>query len=368
MPDKQTPGPMRQFIADDYLTPWGTELTPEDFVPLAAGSEHGGWTVSAMDLDGRVHEFRLEMKRDGYRAAGFRDGERIYDVRDPFTKQVLHLSQPPEWWYDRILSRDAQARIAGRRRPEAWESEDLEGAMTRMEMNAVAYRDERRSADSFQDLAHFQSWFDEFLAESPIDVEIRKVTTLPSMDLDFDEAVVLMGIHPGEDGDHVFYIPQFLREDRRTSHWFRTPDDPALARVDSFVIEASGRQVGGFATDGAASWEALVAAGAFEKPDTGGFGFDDWWVLHVVGTDIALIIPRHFTMLDIVLDRDGAELTVHATDKEIGADALYVEDRFRRQWGKWLDDTVELTEEEVSEGIERAEALAAAAQAGEVTE
>jgi hypothetical protein len=82
-----------------------------------------------------------------------------------------------------------------------------------------------------------------------------------------------------------------------------------------------------------------------------------WWGVRVVGTDVALIFPRNLTSVIVRTDGDGAEFHINTQPTWERAERNEAVDSFEREWGKWLDPDVTLTQAELEEGIKKAEAM-----------
>ena len=255
-----------------------------------------------------------------------------------------------------MATQDALGAEASRIDP--FEGDDIETTLKRAEFNIVFYGSSPTATQNYAKPSELESWFEDALERTTVKVEVQSLTA---------DAPERLRPHLGS--PLVFMGWENEEETGWTSTLFTYPVHPRFwwtAQVagdrdlppQTCTMRMSGSQVLSSRAF-ALSYEDLLAKDVVVFPDE-----DDsppnaplaaYWVAHVVGTDYALVFPKDFSHVRVDVDNDG--LLVHLTVQSIEqATALgRDEDSFARRWGRWLDEEVQLTAEELEEETQAAE-------------
>jgi len=119
-------------------------------------------------------------------------------------------------------------------------------------------------------------------------------------------------------------------------------------------VATEGKQIIGYCSDHVVPLQELRAScqlkTAVEPADLNKVK-SDWWGIYVADTDLAMVFPSSGWNIMVQTDCDGAVVDVDAAPTLYRKDINYANNRYERQWGRWLDPNVTLTEAELAEGL-----------------
>jgi hypothetical protein len=363
----------------NYLTrlgepAYGTSLLPSDFVPFASGPVRG-WTARARTAEGQDVQYVVWGRpgagedldtcpvrcgiRDDHDAPSADAVDGLRPLLDPF-RRTLGEPAPVQDWYDAICMEDAAWAVA-QRHQRRWGGAALDDVVTRVEHGISAYEQHEVAVSTFGSLADVQAWIDEALAKTQVRLEALVLTDFPYVPGEMRDGMLLQAV---VDDEVVGYAPIAVATNLDSAEWLDSPVAEIAPRPRA-ELRMSGATRMGMNARFVQAWgdvraQATLTGGAVPCPDP-----DGWLILGIIGTDIAVPVPAGAANLLIETDDDGAMvvISVHPSlERE-----KHHRDRagFERRWGRWLDDDVVLTDEELNEGIARAEQALRAALAKE---
>ena len=347
-----------RYLRSDYLPPYGTPLTPDDFKtlqPSSSGCQR--WGIQALDEQGNVIDWVITTTGIGSPfATATANGDHVM-CRDLATKRMT-LHAKVQRWYDWILFQDA----AGRAVPDDTDSQqvDMATSMRRIECGIVDYSQKEECLANFRRISDFQGWLNDVLAPTSVQVTAFDVTVPTDTEVPYLRSSEWQSdaLSPGrrlldEMEGTVTQLDLQCGPGMSPDEWIGQTAKKGLHF--GLLLRMSGSEFIGYAADGYVSYSELVASARLSRSDSHKPG--DWWGIHIKRTDFALVFPRRRSNLVIETYNDGS--TVHFVPwgtvyrgKENAARHL-----FERMWGKWLDPDTELSDMELAVGIARAEAM-----------
>lgn len=357
---------INDFLPQNYRPVYGTGITPHTFRPFK--TENGpGWVADGLTKNGEEGNYTIVLESDGSTEIASTDhpdgkslgletatcevvvgGERK-TIQHPYSKRIGGLASVADW-YDAIAIEDAQGRKAELTAP--WSGPDLDSTLTRVEHNIVAYGDDEIAVGAFSSAVEASKWLEDALSATQVRAEVWKIRNAFESD-EPDERTMLRRFK-NDDADGWAPIPfstGYISEEW-LQHFF------GKGQPNPFVhLRMLGSQRKSLNADYALSWKELNEAGELTRDD-GRLedGTDDWLVIHVVDTDVALPLPWPGANVVVHHDEDGAQVGIDVYATEVRTARHRKERAWESEWGRFLDDGISLTETEVSDGIKCAEA------------
>lgn len=350
-------GPLSARVRADYVMPPGADALID--AATAVAGRDPSWEVTALSDAGAPTRIRITRSAaEGYLASVVASGEPNATLRHPYDK-TAGLPAPLEDWIDAIALADA----AGRRviAQDRWAGEDAAAAVERIEHRIVAYTDEEIATGDIDEL---RAWFTDVLRTTTARVEVHDVGELPYVRAGDDADTTLLRAF---DGDEVVgWLPRAVSTDVDPAAWMV---DPITLRTGRTIpvhprcwVRTSGAATTSLTADHVVSWRELAAhPTALTRVDGAGSG---WVAVHVVGSDVALVFPLAEAHVRVRTDDDGATMLLSATAAAPCRDEHRRRGTFEREWGAWLDPSVELDDTTLAKGLERVADLVANAQGG----
>lgn len=253
-----------------------------------------------------------------------------------------------------------------------WEGDGVDSMLKRAASNVVARSRFRAPTTDFPTPRSLQQWLDECASSSPGKFEVAFTTRRPTLDYPLDPAdfYALAKMNPiGDDVAAMLSAAEGTPPDgddgRRWYPWPFNPvaspeawmsDEGLAPPVSTIKAHFNGPTVVDFQ-------DIMVADEGSLRPilhPANGPGGDeswDWYFVRIKGLDGWLIVPCREAVLSGEVDDDGATLSLSV------ASELRLEHNLRQRipiesmWGHWFQEDLPLTDEELDEGVARAEAL-----------
>lgn len=347
---------------------YGTTITPADFEWF---DEHDrfGWILRGKQLDGIDVDFIMWVKRGtdletsttmfcSTRDVSDSSGN-LQPLPDPFRSTIGECGAVQDW-FDAICMVDAENE-ANKRSARLWGGAEFSDVMTRVEHGITLYDSHEVAVSSFETIGELQSWVDRALSTTSARARayvLRDFEYVPGEMLD---GMLLQAM---VDDEIVGYAPVIVATNQSSSDWLIPADGQAVPHPH-IALRMSGAVRMGLNAGFIQSWssvkeQARLIDDAEAKPD-----IDGWALLHIIGTNAALPLAWGSSNLLIETDNDGAHVafSLHASTNRERHHRNRA--RFNQRWGRWLDDDVVLTEQELRDGIATAEASLRAVLAGE---
>lgn len=352
---------INDYLPQGYQPVYGTGIQPEQFKPLPIKHEQG-WAVSGLTHKCEQGDFAIVLVPDAEptdssdRESSDRglatcevvvNGERRA-VQHPYSKRIGGLA-PVSDWYDAIAIEDAKGRKSERIAP--WSGQDLESALARVEHSIVAYGTDEVAVESFSSAAEVSKWLEDALSKTQVKAEVWLIRNAFESDKIADQTMLRRFRNDDVDGwAPIPFSTSYISKDW-LEHSFGNESFSPFVHVRML-----GAQQESLEADYALSWSQLTETGELTREDIRlEGGSDDWLVIRVLDSDVALPLPWPGANIVVHHDEDGAQ---------VGIDVLVTEDQDERnrkrrawesEWGRFLDERITLTDTEIAEGINRAE-------------
>ena len=328
------------YLPDDYVPPYGGRIGPADFLPTLGGD---GWEAM---VPGEGTVYTLFVGDDRLAELSI-DGQRVPHV-SATTKERRARGTVVDV-LDAALCLDADAAVAGR--GDVWAGDDLETAGRRLRHDIVAYDEQEEAASNFASPTELSEWLTTVSSASPVTPEAVALTDDEAARAELGATIWVGDAHwHPEDGES---LPLARLGEAGFALGVRgMVGDTAVDRA-SISLTMSGRSATHAQTSGGVSWEGVLPYVEFESAHQEA---DPWWVVRIQETDLAVLVRPKVDNVIVSLDRDGADFTLEVLPRVTRTRWHEANERYRREWGRFLDPHVELSEAEVTRGIARAEA------------
>lgn len=351
--------PLHSYLPRDYAPHHGTSVSPGAFTPI-----EGGWELRAREESGKTVDYVLQL--EGTRRARLTVNGKEQTYKDRHSDIEAGAVAPVDQWFDYIAWQDMLGERANRHDP--FEGDDLETVFRRAELNIVFYGASSTATQNFATPRLLEDWFTEALEKT--NVKVRVLPLHPDgperLKPHLGEPLVFMAM---EDSEPVGWTATLFTYpvEPRFWWWAQIPGERELP-AQSCTMRMSGSQIMSSRAF-ALSYQDLLDNGVIkdpselENPDPAAYDPDgqmrndhyvrtwealaDYWVIHILGTDYALLFPREHSHVRVDVDDDG--LLVHFTLRSIdrARTANQDEDAYSRRWGAWLDEDYVVTDAEL---------------------
>lgn len=338
---------LRELGLSDYRPVYGSALTPDAFAPAAWCS----WNASGVTSDGRPARYEIIVPPSSGESARLRIDGVPQSFQHPYTKELGVESAPLDVVLDLVGAQDAAGRGVGADR--RWAGDDLPTVLSRIEHSVVRFDSSEVAVGSLSSLRELRDWLREALEATQLEIEVLAITHWP-----FEEGGrprMEQFPHTDFDAGRRFF-PRPLSTDTDPMLW--------LAGVRPEVaVSTSGRAILDVRSQIAVSWEALESTAVLDREDGRRAA---WWAIRVLGTDEVIGFPRRGSNITVDTDGDGSRVRISAAPTREREAYHRRRARFEGEWARWLDPTVDLTNDELRRGIAQAERLVSAGLAAEV--
>ncbi|MDO4918241.1 hypothetical protein [Kocuria sp.] len=370
-------GRMDRVLGAAYCAPYGTPLVPADVrveeptLQGTGGSEGRAagrlLRLRARGSDGRDREHGLLVDDrgvghptvDGALLAGGVVGPVLGERIAPDAPDLEVL------WVDQVLRTDAEARLRLRDENAAhaasWEGDGVDAVLERAERGVVGYGDEWASAEDLRADAGVPTWLREHTPHMTVPWELFRLDAeswLRARDREkeyvFLHEYACRDAQQQDDGPQVRYLAHAFDPRNRAPEAFQLADGTPFT---AFIgVRTDGPDVVAYDADGVLPREllephlvplrALGAVPVDERAER-----DSWLAVGIADTPMLLLVPPGPSALRLHTDEDGALTVLQLADLVVTRDALLREERFRRRWGRFLDEGVELSPEEMDRAV-----------------
>lgn len=352
---------INDYLPQGYQPVYGTGIQPDQFKPLPTKNEQG-WVVSGLTNKGELGDFAIVLAPDA-EPTDASDGEssdrglatcevvvngELRAVQHPYSKRIGGLA-PVADWYDAIAIEDAKGRKTELTAP--WSGQDLDSTLTRVEHNIVAYGDDEVAVESFSSAAEVSKWLEDALAETQVRAEAWLIRNAFESDKIADQTMLRRFRNDDVDGwAPIPFSTSYISQD-----WLEHAFGDEL--YSPFVhLRMLGSQRESLDADYALSWSELRESGELARENIRlESGVDDWLVVRVLGSDVALPLPWPGANIAVHHDEDGARVGIDVLITETQDKKNRKKRAWESEWGRFLDERITLTDTEIAEGIIRAE-------------
>ncbi|MDO5662495.1 MAG: hypothetical protein Q4G40_07365 [Brachybacterium sp.] len=320
-----------------YPPIYNAQLAPEDFSWM-----NGEWHA-ALRLEGQHR--RVSLRGTGDDMTCSLDGEPA-TFPHPYRKTLAESFGSAQLWFDHFARLTVPT---GRPMDAPWDRTSQESMLWRIEHNIVAYEYHEIATQDLRSVYGVQAWLDEHLTATQVEATVLPMGEWPLLP-NRNAHRGSMAVHM-DNGEISNWEPVKISPDLTPEQFFRpgrshTPVQPRVRMHTEGreIVSSMGCTVLHKDND---ELPPLTRPAADASPP--------WILLHVVGTACVVPLPLLESTLAVAIDDDGAtvELSVHGAESR--ARQLYLRDMYERHWGRFLDEQVALTEDELNEGIRIAE-------------
>ena len=396
---------LNDFLSANYLPPYGTNLTPDDFrfraltnktehPPgiaewIADDSEVYVWETEAFGKDHQKHSYGIALVSNEFGEGlifAILDGA-VVPIENPYTSHILDVGSEIDVAevYDWILRQDVQNHPDYNR--SEWDGDDIESVMRRAAAGVYFRSENEANLENFSSLADFQKWLTDHLSEITLKVKAFEIDRKVSANWGYSNKIfsechcggvpcriellrkptiaalnqtipmLERHYHPDVSVSQII-TPASVQLDE-TAHSEEKED---WARINRPVlrIRTDGKEIVGYCVMASVSLAQINQAVPLVTPENARPCTDDqniWWGINLVGTDLTIVFPRRENIVLIQLDRDGADFEIQVLPVGERAALNLVTDRWHREWGKWLDSNIELSPAELRAGTLKAERM-----------
>lgn len=349
------------YLPKHHRPIYGTAVRPEQFEPIDATTVQG-WRISARTKQGEQGEFSITLADDAEPPAEGDEqalssrlatcdvvvNEERRAVKHPYSKRIGGLAMVADW-YDAIAIEDAKGRESEHISP--WSGQDLESAFSRMEHNIVAYGRDEVAVESFSSAIEVSKWLEVALSATQVRAEVWQVRNAFEAEKIADQTMLRRFNDDEVDGwAPIPFSTSYISQD-----WLKHAFGDE--KYSPFVhIRMLGAQREHLEADYALSWKQLTEEGDLTRDDSPlESGADDWLVIQVLDSDVALPLPWPGANIEVHHDEDGAQVGIDVLVTDVRDRANRKQRAWESEWGRFLDERITLTDTEIAEGINRAE-------------
>lgn len=357
---------INDYLPTNYVPVYGTGITPDSFRPFI--SDQGvGWITEGLTKKGEEGRYTILLAPEDDANVDSTDQatgpllisklatcEVVVDaaqssVQHPYSKCIGGKAAVADW-FDAIAIEDAEGRKA--EQITLWSGNDWDSTLTRVEHKIVAYGSDEVAVESFSSAAEASQWLERALSATQVRAEVWQIRD--AFETEQTNQHTLLRRFNNDEVNRWFPIgfsTVYISEEWLQNFFGRGQKSPFVH------LRMSGSRRVSLTADYALSWKELNESGELRRDESRlEAGADDWLVIHVVDTDIALPLPWPGASIVVHHDEDGAQvgIDVHVTETQA---ARHRKERvWESDWGRFLDDGIALTEVEVTAGIKCAEA------------
>lgn len=363
-------GRMDHVLGAAYHAPYGTPLGPDDVrveepAHEGTGGSDGRAVARRLRLRARgtderehVHELCVDERGVGHPTV---DGAPLPGgVVDPALGEKIAPDDPDleVLWVDQVLRGDAEARLSSRETARAvpapsWEGDGVVAVLERAERNVVSYQDEWASTEDVRRDGSLSTWLRTHTPYMTVPWELFRLDSAAFLRAKGDEYVLLReyACHDaqGPDEPRIRYLAHDVDPRDRAPEAFQLVDGrPFTAFIG---VRTEGPTVVAYDADGVLPRD-LLEPHLVPLRDLAPVPVDEqtqeesWVAVGIAGTPMLLLIPPGPSALRLHTDEDGALTVLELSDLEVTRASRLREERFRRRWGRFLDEDVELAQEE----------------------
>lgn len=341
------PNPFARALthAPDYVPSYLSAITPESFSLI-----DDSWRTIARTYAGAEVEYTLKIESDPQK-------DTVKEVRIDGTpvRDLPMLAARPETvleWFDAIVYLDACGREMDRQDPR-WRGDDLETEFERMEHGVVMRAEEPVRLEAFRGPGapqKVQEHLDPILAASPLEVEVRPVLAWPAAASSGGYGEIPLVVDPGEPD---LYCALPFAADAKPRTWYTELermqyDCYAYAHFADASMNFSG---GAVASGGSTVFRLSELPSYVRLGEPGQAATAPWWAVCFSQLDLVLPGSPEEGLLYVVVDDNGASVTIQNMPRGTWAKRHQLQERFQRRWGGLADDSIPHTDDEIARAI-----------------
>ena len=335
----------------DVPLPYNTELTVERFM---LGADARAETVSVEirgSTRGATERYVLHLA-SGMEQVTCHGPEGPVDFVHPLTMRQWGPAATLPLWFDWLARRDAQNAHDWVCTEEHWESEDIEAQLYRVEQGIVSFDATTTHTANFRTAEQFTEWLHQAAGPSTARLKALALT---------DAQAFAAG------AELRLYCTRLSDQDPEApGELVSRPLDITLGelRQKPLGVRSLGVGVGDWAgfslvMDGPAveqfHGDDMVPLSRVQQAFGSGEPQYPWWGITVTGVDSVLLVPARKAVVTLRYDRDGADVWFSAQSDDEHLNKAWAEEMWSRRWGRELDHTVQLSQQEVQAAVQSAE-------------
>ncbi|WP_150460817.1 hypothetical protein [Nesterenkonia ebinurensis] len=348
---------LRMYRAEGWEMPlpYNSELTVEKFV-LGADAEAEAVFVEIRGKSEDSPERYVLYLEEGMEKVSCEGPEGPVEFVHPLNMKVWGYAATLPLWFDWLARRDAQNAHSWVCTEEHWESEDIETQLYRVERAIVSFDSTSNNTANFRTAQEFTDWLNEAAGPSTAQLKVLALTDAQAFSAGAEGSLYCTGLShqaPGASGE----LPGEL---------VVRPLEITLGDLTQKPrgVRSLGEGVGDWAgfslvMDGAAveqfHGDDMVPLYRVQEAFGTGEPRHPWWGITEEGVDSVLLVPARKAVVTLRYDRDGADVWFSAQSEDKHLNKAWAEEMWARRWGRELDHTRQLSQQEVQASVQKAE-------------
>lgn len=331
--------------------PYNTELTVEKFV-LGADPEADAVIVEIRGkAEGSTERYALHLE-SGVEKVTCEGPEGPVEFVHPLTMKVWGTAATLPLWFDWLARRDAQNAHDWVCTEEHWESEDIEAQLYRVEREIVSFDSTSNNSANFRTAEEFTAWLQKAAGPSTAQLKVLALTDAQAFTAGAEGCLYCTGLsHQAAQaaGELVARPLDITLGDLTVQpHGVRSLGE-GVGDWAGFNLVMDGPVVEQFHGDDMVPLSRVSEAFGHGSPR------HPWWGITVEGVDSVLLVPARKAVVTLRYDRDGADVWVSAQSEDKHLKKAWAEEIWSRRWGRELDHTLQLSQQEVQASVQKAE-------------
>lgn len=344
-------GYLRHHLPADYVPPYGTQLTPDNF-DRCTDTRNRTRTIHIANPTGSEDTYRLHLT-----SADSLTGRQLALCEGPDGMMIEHLhahtkkasqQAPIEQWYDFLAVTDAQARqqAAGNR---PWDGHGVQQQLYRFEHNLVTSGKVSANTANFQNNREFAEWMNSAVRASPVYFNVLALSDMMRFQ-DHADGSLMHLLHESQ-GARLGggRLPESLNLTGQVPKSLHDLGDNVPCTI-SFELRVNGAETEHFHGEYMAFLNR-VDTNFQDRHDTPG-----WYGIIPMTVNAVMPVPSRGAIVTVHHDNDGASVRVEVSCEAHATRQNILEEQFARRWGRWLDPDVTLSQAELDNGVQTIEA------------
>lgn len=344
---------LRMYWAEgwDMPLPYNSELTVEKFVLGADAEAEAVFVEIRGKAEDTTERYVLHLE-NGMEKVTCDGPDGPVEFVHPLTMTVWGQVATLPLWFDWLGRRDAQNAHGWVCTEEHWESEDIEAQLYRVEREIVSFDSTSNNTANFRTSEGFTAWLQEAAGPSTAQLKVLALTDAQAFAAGAEASLYCTGLSqqaggaPGELAVRPLQIA--LGDLTQKPRGVRSLGE-GVGDWAGFSLVMDGAAIEQFHGDD------MVPLSQVQEAFSTGAPRYPWWGISVEGVDSVLLVPARKAVVTLRYDRDGADVWFSAQSEDMHLNKAWAEEKWSRRWGRELDHTLQLSQQEVQTSVQKAE-------------